>query len=117
MSPFAPNTVVGTVDHRKIGEGQDQQGNPIVWYTVSITPINRDNVTPLEVGQTMAYIVNKSDYDSVNANDIVVGEVAPGMNLDIVQVSHSESWLREECVGEEASDNPNTPNEHYCVMG
>ncbi len=65
----------------------------------------------------MAYIVNKSDYDSVNANDIVVGEVAPGMNLDIVQVSHSESWLREECVGEEASDNPNTPNEHYCVMG
>ena len=89
-SPFAPNTIVGTVDHRKIGQGQDQQGNPIKWYTVSVTPINRDNVTPLDVGHTMAYIVGKDDYDSVKANDIVVGQVASGMNLDI-QVSHSES--------------------------
>lgn len=116
-APFVPNTIVGTVDHRHVGEGLDKQGQPVTWYTVSVRPINRDNVTPLDAGQTMAYIVSKDDYDSVNANDIVVGRVSQGMSLDIVQVSPSESWLREECVGVKASSDPVTPSEHYCVMG
>ena len=116
-SPFAPNTIVGAVDHRKSGQSQDPQGNPIEVYTVSVTPMNRDNITPLDVGHTMAYIVSEDDYDSVKANDIIVGHVASDMNLEIGQVSHSENWLREECVGKEASDDPNTPSEHLCVMG
>lgn len=86
---------MGTVDHRKIGEGSDLQGRPAVWYTVSITPINRDNITPLDAGQTMAYMVSKEDYDAVKANDIVVRHVTSWANLNIMQVTPSEKWLRE----------------------
>lgn len=115
--PYSPNTIIGTVDHRKTGQGTDNAGQPLEWYTVSIRPINEDKVAGTLVGETLAYVVDKQDYDMVNANDIVVARISAPFYADIVQVVPNERWTREECVGPLTSDHPETPSEHYCDWG
>ena len=114
-SPYPPNTIVGTVDHRGDYENTDAAGQPIIQYSISIRPINEDRIAGNAIGETMGYNVPKEDYDAVNANDIVVARILSVGVADIVQVIPQEQWIREECVGQPNLSDP--LSEDYCAKG
>lgn len=114
-SLLQPPSILGVVDHKMIGEALDEfpatawvtfslrlgsNATQVVlenetklckveilstWHTVSVRLATDDPVNGLKAGETLAYIVEKADYDRLNPGDLVKGipmrDPAPRLKL------------------------------------
>lgn len=78
--PGRPVVIEGVVDHKKVGG----EGQATVWYTVSIMLSTPDPINKIEPGGTLAYIVEKEDFDRVNPGDMVRAIVTGEPHADIL---------------------------------
>jgi hypothetical protein len=85
VSPGYSVYVAGIVDHKKIGQGFDA-GQPITWYTVSIRLFEDDLINRIKSGETLAYIVTKSDWDVVEWGDTVKIRLLADLRAEIVEL-------------------------------
>ena len=81
-----PSTLIGVVDHKKVGEGIDMFGKPINWYTVSLWLATEDNINKIEVGMTIAYTVDENEFDRIEVGDIVKAIPFNDLKMKILDV-------------------------------
>lgn len=73
----------GIVDHKMIGYTLD--GNvKLEAYTVSVRLLSDDSINKFSRGTTFAYIVSKSDWDTVQSGDIVTIMILPDLKAQLV---------------------------------
>ena len=89
-------SVVGVADHKSIGRGLDDRGQPVQWYTVSLTLVTNDEKNDLAVGATMAYIVEKEAWERVEDGSLVKGRLKGDLRMDIKQVTYFKRLDRED---------------------
>jgi hypothetical protein len=77
---------MGIVDHKSVGEGTDSEGQPTTWYTVSLWLVSEDKVNGIDIGETIAYIVDKEDFDRIMVGDVVKGIPLGDVNMDIEEI-------------------------------
>jgi hypothetical protein len=89
-----PSTIDGIVDHKSVGEGTDNAGQPITWYTVSLWLVTDDMVNDIDAGETQAYIVDKEDFDKVVAGDAVKANPLRDVKMEIIEtISRNEPMI------------------------
>lgn len=81
-----PPPVIGIVDHKSVGHGTDSRGEPSTWYTVSLWLLMEDKVNGLTVGDTIAYIVDKDDFDRIIVGDVVKGVPLLDLKIEITEI-------------------------------
>ena len=87
-------TVLGVADSKSIGRGLDERGDPQQWYTVSLELVTDDEKNDLPVGATMAYVVDKEDWDRVEDGSLVKGSLEDDLKMDIKTVTFFERFNR-----------------------
>ena len=85
-------TVIGTADSKQIGEGTDRRGEPKTWYTVSLTLVTEDKKNDLQVGGTLAYIIDKKDFDRIRNGTLVEGRPRDNMRLDNLELTYARQF-------------------------
>ncbi len=83
-----PPLLIGIVDHKSIGEGTDDSGQPIIWYTVSLWLVTEDPVNGHSVSEIFAYVVEKEDFDNIADGDIVKGIPLRDVRFEIKEILH-----------------------------
>lgn len=94
---FQPKDVVGIVDHKSIGTGTDNSGEPVEWYTVSLWLVTKDDVNGFEVGETIAYVVEENSYHEIIAGDVIKATLLKDLSIDVLDVTRKTSkivWTR-----------------------
>ena len=94
---FQPKDVVGIVDHKSIGTGTDNSGEPAEWYTVSLWLVTKDDVNGFEVGETIAYVVEENSYHEIIAGDVIKATLLKDLSIDVLDVTRKTSkivWTR-----------------------
>ena len=87
---YKPPTVIGIADSKQIGEGTDQRGDPLTWYTVSVALVTEDRKNDLQVGATMAYIIDEEDFERIRNGTVVKGRPGDDLRLDNLVLTYSE---------------------------
>jgi hypothetical protein len=85
VNPFSSFYASGIVDHKKIGYSADG-GVQSPTYTVSVTLFNDDPVNRINGGNTLAYIVSKTDWNKVAWGDTVKIKLLPSAKAEVVEV-------------------------------
>jgi hypothetical protein len=85
VSPGYFVCVGGIVDHKSIGHGYSD-GEPRTWYTVSVKLFNDDPVNQIKSGETLAYIVSKTEWEMVEWGDPVKIRLLPDAKAEIVEI-------------------------------
>ena len=85
VSPGYSVYVASIVDHKKIGHGLDD-GQLITWYTVSVRLFEDDPINRIKSGETLAYIVTKSDWDMVEWGDTVKIRLLQDLKAEMVEL-------------------------------
>ena len=87
-----PTTVIGTADHKTMGRGTDHRGETATWHTVSLALVTEDKKNGATVGQTIAYIIDKKDFDRIQDGAVVKGRPGDDSKLDVLDLRHSERF-------------------------
>ena len=91
---FQSPTIIGIADSKSVGHGTDNRNNAITWYTVSLALVTPDEKNGMKVGGTLAYIIEKQDFDRIQHGAVVKGR--PGgkddLRLEVLELTHSESF-------------------------
>jgi hypothetical protein len=91
-APLPPNNVVGIIYKTDEGIDADQFGEKLR-YSVHLCLFVEDKINGEPVGDCRSYQVDSADYESVEVNDIVRGQVKPGpfrgYNIIDIQEIHS----------------------------
>lgn len=61
----------GIADHKSIGHGLDGNGDPLTWYTVSVRLNDDDPNNHIRSGETLGYIVSRSEWEMIEWGDQV----------------------------------------------
>ena len=77
--------VSGVVDHKKIGQGYSD-GVLHTWYTVSVRLFDDDPINRMKSGETLGYIVSKTDWEMVEWGDMVKIKLLPDVRAEIVKL-------------------------------
>ena len=90
---FQSPTVIGIADSKQIGRGTDNRGEAIMWYTVSLSLVTEDKENDIAVGGTLAYIVEKEDFERIHDGAVVKGKLrAPRrLGLKVLELTHAET--------------------------
>ena len=91
---FQSPTVIGVADSKQIGRGTDDRGEAVTWYTVSLSLVTEDKENHIPVGGTLAYIVEKEDFDRIHDGAVVKGRLqAPRrLGLKVLELTHAETF-------------------------
>ncbi len=89
---FQSPTVIGIADSKQIGRGTDERGEAVIWYTVSLELVTEDKKNNLPIGGTMAYIIEKEDFDRIHDGAVVKGKLRDGLRLSVLELTHAESF-------------------------
>jgi hypothetical protein len=81
-----PSPVIGVVYHTSVGQGTDSRGEPTTWYTVSLWLLTEDRVNGITVGDTIAYIVDKDDFDRIIVGDVVKGVPLRDLKIEVKEI-------------------------------
>ena len=86
VSPGYSFYAAGIVDHKSIGQGYSGGGEPKTWYTVSIRLFDDDPVNRIQSGETLGYIVTKSEWEMVEWGDTIKIRLLPDVRAEIVEL-------------------------------
>ena len=85
-------TVIGVVDSKSIGQGTDERGDLVTWYTASLALVVEDRTNDLPIGGTLAYIIPKEDFDRIHDGAVVKGRVYDRVHLDVLDITIAETF-------------------------
>ena len=85
-------TVIGIADSKQIGRGTDERGEAEIWYTVSLALVTEDKKNNLPVGGTMAYIIEKEDFDRIHDGAVVKGKLRDRLRLSVMELTHADTF-------------------------
>ena len=85
-------SIIGIADSKSIGQGTDQRGDMVTWYTVSLALVTEDKKNHMPVGGTLAYIIDKEDFDRIQEGAVVEGRPGDGLRLQVLELVHSERF-------------------------
>ena len=89
---FQSPTIIGVADSKQIGRGWDERGEPVTWYTVSLSLVTEDKENHIPVGGTLAYIVEKEDFDRIHDGAVVKGKLRGRLELRVLELTHAETF-------------------------
>ena len=91
---FQSPTIVGIADSKSIGHGTDNRGEAITWYTVSLVLVTPDEKNGMAVGGTLAYVIEKEDFDRIQDGAVVKGKPGgrDGLRLEVLELTHTERF-------------------------
>jgi hypothetical protein len=92
-----PRYVTGIVDHKSIGTGTNNFGEPVEWYTVSLWLVTEDDVNGFSVGDTVAYVIEENSYLEIMSGDLVRAVLRKDLSIDVLNIIHRASrvvWER-----------------------
>ena len=91
---FQSSTIVGIADSKSIGHGTDNRGEAITWYTVSLALVTPDDKNGMAVGGTLAYIIEKEDFDRIQDGAVVKGRPGgkDGLRLEVLELTPTERF-------------------------
>ena len=84
--------VIGVVDSKSIGQGTDDRGELVTWYTASLALVVEDKTNNLPIGGTLAYIIPKEDFDRIHDGAVVKGSVYDRVHLDVLDITIAETF-------------------------
>ena len=87
-----PPTIIGVADSKNIGHGWDSKGDPVTTYTVSLSLTKRDHTNNIPIGGTLAYIIEKEDFDLIRDGAVIEGRHRGRLKLDILSLTHAETF-------------------------
>ena len=87
-----PPSIIGVADHKSIGHGWNSKGEPVTTYTVSLSLTKRDESDDIPVGGTLAYIIEKKDFDLIRDGAVIEGRPQSGLRLDILNLTHARTF-------------------------
>ena len=64
-------TGTGSVDSKSNGQGTDQRGEVVTWYTVSLALVTEDKKNHFSVGHTIAHVIDKENVDRIQDDTVV----------------------------------------------
>jgi hypothetical protein len=89
---FQGQEVIGVADSKAIGRGVDSNGNETVWYTVSLSLVTRDDEHGIPIGGTLAYVIDKADFDRIRDGAVIRGRLTGRVGLEIAELNHAETF-------------------------
>ena len=87
-----PPTIIGVADSKNIGHGLDSQGDRVTTYTVSLSLVKRDDTNNIPIGGTLAYIIEKEEFDLIRDGAVIEGRPRGGVRLDILNLTHAATF-------------------------
>ena len=84
--------IVGIADSKQIGERTDRRGEPTKWYTVSLALVTDDKKNNLKIGATLAYIIDKKDFDRIRNGTLVNGRPGDELRLNGLELTYAERF-------------------------
>ena len=90
-----PPTIIGVADSKNIGHGWDSKGDPVTTYTVSLALVKRDDTNNIPIGDTLAYIIEKEEFDLIRDGAVIEGRPRGGVRLDILSLTHAETFEKQ----------------------
>ena len=87
-----PSTVIGIADSKSIGHGWDAKGDPVTHYTVSLSLVTKDDANDIPIGGTLAYIIEKANFDRIQDGAVVEGRSKGRLRLGIVSLTHAATF-------------------------
>lgn len=88
---FQSPTIIGVADSKQIGHGVDERGE-VTWYTVSLRLVTEDKENHVPVSGTLAYIVEKEDFDRIHDGAVVKGKLRGRLGLRVLELTHAETF-------------------------
>lgn len=85
-------TVIGIVDSKSIGQGMNERGDLVTWYTASLALVVEDKTNGLPIGGTMAYVISKEDFDRIHDGAVVKGRIYDRVHLNVQDITIAETF-------------------------
>ena len=85
-----PSEVIGIAAEKHIGHGTDHRGDPVTTYTVSLALVTPDGKNHMDIGGTLAYIVEKDIFDQVFDGMVIKGRSRDGLTLEVLALIPAE---------------------------
>ena len=91
---FQSPTVIGIADSKQIGRGTDNRGEAVTWYTVSLSLVTENKQNDIPVGGTLAYIVEKADFDRIHDGAVIKGKLRTPrrLGLKVLELTNAETF-------------------------
>ena len=86
------STIIGVADSKNVGHGWDSKGDPVTIYTVSLSLTKRDDTNDIPIGGTLAYIIEKEEFDLIQDGAVIEGRPRGGVSLDILSFTHAKTF-------------------------
>ena len=85
-------TIIGVADSKNIGHGWDSSGDPVTTYTVSLSLTKKDETNSIPIGGTLAYIIEKDQFDLIRDGAVIEGRPRGRLRLEILGLTHAETF-------------------------
>lgn len=86
------STIIGVADSKNISHGRDSTGDQVTTYTVSLSLTKSDDTNDIPIGGTLAYIIEKEEFDLIQDGAVIEGRPRSGVRLDIVSLTHAQTF-------------------------